>query len=151
VSSVLIVDDEPRIREILNRWLVAAGYDTREAPDADAAVELLGVSTSDVILCDIQMPGHDGLWLVAQVLERFPNVAIVLATGVATVPPGTSLRNGVVEYLLKPFAREQVMLAVRRAVEWQEASSARKPRPAGAHDPVAEWISARRSEPRPPE
>ena len=43
---------------------------------------------SDVVICDIQMPGHDGLWLVARVRERFPNVAIVLATGVETCRRG---------------------------------------------------------------
>jgi putative two-component system response regulator len=151
VSAVLIVDDEPAIREVLKRWLSAAGYDTREAPDADAAVDLLNASISDVIVCDIQMPGHDGVWLVAQVRERFPSVAIVLATGVDNVPPVTSLRSGVVEYLLKPFAREQVLVAVRRAVKWQKTSAAREPRPGGTHDPIADWMNARRSGARPPE
>ena len=64
------------------------------------------------------------------------------------MPPGTSLRSGVVEYLLKPFAREQVLVAVRRAVEWGEASTAREPRPAGVQDPVTEWMHPR-SGPRP--
>ena len=145
MSSVLIVDDEPLIRQLMKRWLAAAGYDTREAPDADVAIGLLTVSPSDVILCDIQMPGHDGLWLVAQVRERFPNVAVVLATGLDTVPPGISLGSGVVEYLLKPFARDQVLRAVTRAVEWGQARAARAPKRAGAHDPLAEWMHTRRS------
>ena len=58
MRSVLIVDDEPRIREFLVRWLAPAGYDTRDAPDAEAAVD---ASVPDVVLCDVQMPGRDGL------------------------------------------------------------------------------------------
>ncbi len=150
VSSILIVDDEPRIREILVRWLAPAGYDTREAPDAETALELLTASASDVALCDIQMPGHDGLWLVARLRERFPNVAIVLATAVDTVPPVVSLQKGVVEYLVKPFQRERVIAAVRRAVEWHQAAVARGPERAPAGDPIAEWLDGGRSGGRAP-
>src|SRR5437868_3305849 len=102
VKSVLVVDDEPRMREILVRWIAPAGYATKEAPGADAALEVLAATPCEVVFCDIQMPGHDGLWLVKQLRKQFPKVAIVLATGVDSVPPAVSLQGGVVEYLVKP-------------------------------------------------
>lgn len=145
VSSVLIVDDEPPIRDLLVRWLASAGYDTREAPDADTALDLVIGNPPDVVLCDVQMPGRDGLWLVERIRERLPNVAVVLATAVRTVPPVMSLREGVVEYLVKPFERERVLTAVRGAVEWHKAAVSRSPGNPGG-DPIEEWLNDPRSE-----
>jgi two-component system response regulator AtoC len=118
MSSVLLVDDEPRIREFLSRWLAPAGYEVREAPDAETALTLLGAKPVDVVLCDIDMPGHGGLWLVERLRERFPFVAIVLATAVDTIAPKVSFQSGIVEYLVKPFERARVLAAVGRAAEW---------------------------------
>jgi DNA-binding NtrC family response regulator len=141
VGSVLIVDDEPRIREFLVRWLTPAGHDTREAPDAETALELLNAAPSDVILCDVDMPGRGGLWLVAQLQERRPPVAIVLATANDAVPPSLSLRGNVVEYLVKPFERERVVAAVSRALAWQRAALAKAADGATPSNPIDEWLN----------
>ena len=125
VTSALIVDDERGIRELLSRWLERAGYETREAAGADEALEKLAAHGADIVLCDIEMPGRDGLWLVARLRERFPDVAIVLATALDTVPPGVSLRSGVVEYIVKPFEQDRVIAAMSRAVRWREEMAAR--------------------------
>jgi DNA-binding NtrC family response regulator len=145
MSSVLIVDDEPPMREILRRWLASAGHETREAPDAETALTLLTLGASDVVLCDVTMPGHDGLWLVQRLRERFPTLAVVLVTAVDTVPPTVSLQGGVVEYLVKPLEPGRLLAAVSRAVEWHEAALARGPEHVTT-DPLEEWLGGRRSE-----
>jgi DNA-binding NtrC family response regulator len=147
VSSVLIVDDEAPVRGLLRRWLAPAGYDLREAPDAETALSLLNAGASDVVISDVQMPGHDGLWLVEQIRGSFPRVAIVLATAVNTVPPAVSMQGGVVEYLVKPLDRERVVAAVSRACEWREGALAREPEPTAPGDPVADWLSRGRTFP----
>jgi DNA-binding NtrC family response regulator len=146
VSSILVVDDEARIREFLVRWLKPAGHDMREAPDAETALDLVASSPPDVVLCDMQMPGHGGLWLVEQMRMQFPAVAIVLATGVDSLPPAVSLQPGVVEYLVKPFDRERVLAAVARAVAWAQSDAARA---AGRGDdaPLDSWLKSGRSRP----
>ena len=141
MSSVLIVDDEPRVREFLVRWLAPAGYDTRDAPDAEAALAAVAASVPDVVLCDVQMPGRDGLWLVEQLRQRVPAVAIVLATANDSVPPVVSLQGGVVEYLVKPFERDRMLAAVRRAVEWRQSAPVQTLDSAAAGDPLAEWLN----------
>jgi DNA-binding NtrC family response regulator len=141
VSSVLIVDDEPGIRQFLSRWLAPAGYEIREAADADAALAMIDVEVPDVVLCDVQMPGHDGLWLVGQLRERFSAVPVVLATADAHVPPGVSLQNGVVDYLVKPFDRDAVLACVARAVEWRKAAVEREGRQSRSGDPLSEWLN----------
>ena len=140
MNSVLVVDDQPPVREFLVRWLAPAGYETCEAPDAETALTLLAGRRFDVVLCDVQMPGQGGLWLVDRLREKFPGVAIVLATGDATVPPVVSMQSGVVDYVVKPFVRERVLEAVARAVEWgQHAPVEHSQRPAGI-DPLTQWL-----------
>ena len=140
MSSVLIVDDEPRIREILVRWLTPGGHEIAEASDAEAAIEQLNGRAFDVVLCDMQMPGKGGRWLVEQIRERFPQTAVVLATADDTVPPFVSMRGGVIDYLVKPFARERVLDAVSRAVDWHRAAAARPADPTPEGDPLEKWI-----------
>ena len=145
MSSVLIVDDQPSIREILVRMLAPAGYITTQAGDADAALAMIAKAPPAVLFCDIDMPGHDGLWLMEQVRRQFHAVAIVLATGVEIVPASISLQGGVVAYVLKPFDRGQVLAAVRDAVDWHRAAAANGAKPLPARDPVDEWLRSRRS------
>lgn len=127
MHSILIVDDEAGIREILTRWLTLPAHTLREAPDAETALAVMAESAADVVLCDIEMPGQGGLWLAAQLRARFPHTAIILATAVDTIPPTTSFQSGIIEYLVKPFERERVIRAVASAIEWQAAALAKPP------------------------
>jgi CheY-like chemotaxis protein len=122
-TAVLIVDDESAIRRLLARWLGPEGYVTHEAPDAQTAVEILATRAISIALVDRSMPGHDGDWLVTQIRERFPWVAIVLATGDASVPPRISLQSGVVGYLVKPLRASLVVDAVRDAMVWHRVAA----------------------------
>jgi DNA-binding NtrC family response regulator len=137
INSVLIVDDESAIRAVLARWLGAAGYDIREAVDAESALEELAKATVDVVLCDVEMPGQGGLWLASQLRERFPATAIVLATAVDSIPASVSFKPGIVAYLVKPFARELVLAAVARSIRtWRGP-----PAPLNEDD-LKKWLAA---------
>ena len=95
-TSVLVVDDEPGIREILARWLTGGGYDVQTASSADEALRCVHDRPPAVALCDIRMPGHDGLWLVQHIRRAAPETAVIMATGVQDVNSAvTSLRQGV--------------------------------------------------------
>lgn len=141
MNSVLIVDDESVIRVVLTRWLAAAGYDIREAPDAETALDELAKAPADVVLCDVEMPGQGGLWLAAQLRERFPATAIVLATAVDSIPPTTSLKSGIIEYLVKPFARDLMLGAVARGMEWHAAALARGPAAPANEGALKKWLA----------
>ena len=125
LNVVLIVDDEPGVRELLTRWLVPAGYAVHEAGDAEAAVEILGTLHVGVVLCDQAMPGLGGEWLISQIRDRFPHVAVILATG-GNVPPRVSLQPGVVGYIGKPFSRALALSAVADAMIWHRVTSQRR-------------------------
>jgi putative nucleotidyltransferase with HDIG domain len=123
--SVLVVDDEPLLRNIATLWIRSAGFSAREAVSAETALEELECEAADIALCDINMPGQDGIWLAARIRERYPTTAIIIATSLLDVETAiASLRNDVVDYLLKPFDRARLSEALALGRDWHTAAAA---------------------------
>ena len=121
--SILVVDDEDTVRQVLVRWLESSGYAAASARSADEALARLAAAPVSVVLCDIRMPGHDGLWLAARIRQRYPEIAVIMSSGVHDTDAATECaRQGVVDYLLKPFGRDRLRDAVSRAVDWHTAA-----------------------------
>ena len=121
--TVLVVDDDHGVRDLLCRWLDSGGYRVAPAGDAEQALDMMGAAPSAVALCDIRMPGRDGLWLADRIRHDHPDTAVIIATGVQDVGAAVeSLRQGVVDYLTKPFGRERLREAVWRGMEWHRAA-----------------------------
>jgi putative nucleotidyltransferase with HDIG domain len=122
-SRVLIVDDENGVRELMSRWLQADGYAVTTAANAEEALGRLEATPSAVALCDIRMPGRDGLWLAERIRHRYPETAVIMATGVQEAGPAVhTLRQGVTDYLTKPFGRARLEEAVTRGLEWHRSA-----------------------------
>lgn len=120
-AHILVVDDEPAVREMLVAWLQGAGYRCGEAAGAGTALEYLETHAVDVSLIDLAMPGHDGLWLAREIRARSQDIGLVVITGLQRFDAAVeSMRLGVLDYLLKPFSRQDLLLTVRRAVAWRE-------------------------------
>jgi CheY-like chemotaxis protein len=114
-SYVLVVDDEPVVRNFLTRCLEGWGYSVKQAGSAADALEFMMARPASVVLCDIRMPDHDGLWLAEQLRARWPDTAVVMTTGVDDVETIAKSRElGAVDYITKPIAPEQLLRAVRR-------------------------------------
>jgi response regulator RpfG family c-di-GMP phosphodiesterase len=121
--SVLIVDDENGVRDLMCRWLEAGGYAVDTASNAEEALGRLEQSPSAVALCDIRMPGRDGLWLAERIRQKHPETAVIMATGIQDVGPAVeSLRQGVIDYLTKPFGRDRLREAVLRGLDWHRSA-----------------------------
>jgi response regulator RpfG family c-di-GMP phosphodiesterase len=119
MNSVLVVDDEPEIRSVMSRWARAEGYQVAEAEDADEALAQMARRATQVAVCDVRMPGRDGFWLADRFRERFPDTAVVMSTGILPFDAAVlSLRSGAVDYLRKPFSREQLTTALLRGTTW---------------------------------
>ena len=142
MALILVVDDEPAIRQLLCRWLAKEGHDTAEAEDAGAALDVMAATPAQVVFCDIRMPGRDGLWLTAELRERYPTTAIILATGVSTVPAQTSLQAGVLAYLVKPFQRDNLRGALNAALKWNADAAMFGLRADPGIDQVAGWLES---------
>jgi response regulator RpfG family c-di-GMP phosphodiesterase len=114
----LVVDDEPRLRQVLMRLMESDGFSCVEAgTGADALQILEGVSVT-LVLTDLRMPQMDGIELLRRVKARWPDIAVVMITAVADVEVAVScLASGAMDYLTKPFHLEEVRARVRQSLE----------------------------------
>ena len=109
---VLIVDDELTARRVLHGYIEDLDCQVFEAVDAIEALETLERVKIDLALLDVRLPGYDGRWLADVVLGRFPETAVAFVTGMDALHPRTTLRKGVIGYLLKPVNRARVRALV---------------------------------------
>jgi signal transduction histidine kinase/CheY-like chemotaxis protein len=115
---VLVVDDEQHMCDICSRTLQRNGYRVTTTTDPAAAVRLLsGSEQFDLLLTDIKMPGMSGLDLAHTAREHDPTIAIIIMTGFASFENiHQSVRQGIADFLSKPFELEQLRLAVEQAL-----------------------------------
>ena len=112
---MLIVDDEASVRHLMRRWLESRGYRVKAVEGADLALEVMASTPAAVALCDLRMPGRDGLWLTDRLRREHPDTAVIIASGANDLAGAPAdLRNGIVEFLTKPFAREHCASVVAR-------------------------------------
>lgn len=125
MATVLIVDDEPQARETRRAWLRKGGYETVEAADEEAALRLLASSPQvEAVLCDVRMPGGTGMWLVDRIRASYPTLGVVFVTSQHDLPAYSTLPDGVVGYLLKPFGQSSMLALVDEAVHWGRDAAA---------------------------
>ena len=123
-GHLLVVDDEPNIREVLRIVLEAEGYDVREAATYGEAMQLLGKTTFDLVICDIVLPDGNGLDLVRSYHAGHPDTKFVVITAHNTPAQAlTALRDGAVEYLSKPFDVDELKLVVEKRMQLRSATS----------------------------
>src|SRR5580692_2739521 len=118
-DRILVVDDEEAIREIVCAILVAAGYICNQAGSGLEALALLNSGEEfELMLSDLMMADLDGIGLLERTKEKFPDMPVVMVTAVHDISVAlAAIRNGAYDYLLKPFEREQLLNAVKRALE----------------------------------
>jgi two-component system response regulator ResD len=113
-GSVLVVDDEPTIGEVVSAYLQRAGYETRVAADGFAALDAVSERSPDLIVLDLMLPGLDGLEVMRRVRERPDrSSAIILLTAKgAEADRVIGLRLGADDYVVKPFSPAELVARV---------------------------------------
>jgi two-component system response regulator (stage 0 sporulation protein F) len=115
--SILVVDDDPEMRELLLDVLGNEGYEVTEAKDGTAAVLALRAREFDIILMDKNMPGPSGLDLLPGFRRVCPRSQIIMMTAFGDVPSYMdAVEKGAVEYLFKPFRMEEMKAAIVKAL-----------------------------------
>lgn len=115
---ILIVDDEPAIRRVLRTVLDTGEYELMEAGDGHEALALFHAAGADAVLCDLLLPGMDGIELLRRFKKVDDSVAFVMITGAGTVENAVeALRLQADDYLRKPFNVDEVGLSLSRALE----------------------------------
>lgn len=117
--KVLVVDDEPPIRKLLRMGLGTQGYQTIDAPNAKAALELMA-DKPDLVILDLGLPDMQGLELLRQIRERREDVPIVvLSSRGDEVAKVEALDLGADDYVTKPFGMEELLARIRTALRHQ--------------------------------
>lgn len=117
-TRILVVDDEPVIRELLADFLSLEGFNVRVAENGSVALAELSKHRYDLVLSDLKMPTMGGIELLDAIAKHTPEVVTVIMTGFGTVETAIdAMKRGAYDYILKPFKVEEVVHTVRRALE----------------------------------
>lgn len=117
-NSVLIVDDEPKVRKYLSRLLQKRGFSVFTASDAHEALQFLHEQDVDIILLDVLMPGPSGLDILPEIKSLRPHTEVLMLTGNASVQSGVEgIARGAFDYLLKPVDLNTLLPQIHRALE----------------------------------
>ena len=115
MSTVLVVEDEPTIREVVC-GILSASHECQPVRTAEEGLDLLASRRFDVAVADIKLPGMDGVEFLRCARERFPSVPVILISGGYGHDPVTYEEVGAFGYLLKPFRAEELEEMVARAL-----------------------------------
>ncbi len=117
-AGILVVDDEPSIRDLLQEGLKSSGYSCVIASDGYEALDRLKEREFSLVLSDIDMPRMDGVKLLQALQDRHPDVEVVMITGVVDVEVALqAIRMGASDYLTKPFNLDEVRFTIQKTLE----------------------------------
>jgi two-component system, sensor histidine kinase and response regulator len=122
-ASLLVIDDEPGIRQGCKRALTPQGYHVDIAADGDEGLEKFRTGHYELVLIDVMMPGVNGIELIARIHEQDPDTVCVIITGYATVELAVSaIKQGAYDFLTKPFTSDELLHVVEQGLERRRLS-----------------------------
>ena len=127
---VLVIDDEPEVREVIRLQLGGTRYQVLDAADGEEGIWLLDANalTVDVIICDVRMPKINGVEAVAYFRREYPSTPVIVLTGYPDVNLAVQfLKQGALEYLVKPVDKETLVAAVDNAAAQRTLFSGPRP------------------------
>src|SRR3954462_20096 len=117
-GSILIVDDEEIMREILETLLSREGYAVRTAARGGEGLELARSVPFDAAIVDVMMPGMDGMSLLDELKKLDDDLPVMMVTAYASVENAiAAMKRGAFDYITKPFKNDEVLVVVRNAME----------------------------------
>jgi DNA-binding NtrC family response regulator len=115
--TIMIVDDEPIVRESFLHWFQRLGYRVETAASGFEALEKLEKIGFDLLFVDIKMPGMNGIELLGKVKEEYPDTFVIIITAYGSIDTAVeAMKQGAVDYLLKPFKPEQLSLVMEKVL-----------------------------------
>src|SRR6266446_7162306 len=116
-ASILVVEDDAAMRDLLSEELGDAGYDVKAAPSAAAGLELARAERFDLIITDLRMPEMDGFDLIRGVMALPEPPHVVMITAFASIETAIrAVKLGAYDYITKPFEIEELMLVADKAL-----------------------------------
>jgi len=118
-ARILIVDDEKRMRRILQILLKSQGYEIKLAQDGDEAWGMFQQVPYDLVITDLKMPGIDGMELLGLINKQNPDVPVIVITAYGSVDSAVkAMKQGAYDYITKPFENEEIKIVVAKALSF---------------------------------
>jgi two-component system response regulator ResD len=145
-ATVLVVDDEPTIVEIVGRYMERAGFETYTAPDGYKALDAATEHRPDLVVLDVMLPGIDGIEVMERLQERpGPPIAVILLTARGEESDRlVGLRNGADDYVVKPFSPAELVARVEAVLRRIAPPAAEEDQPPIVHGPLRVEPASRR-------
>ena len=121
MNKILIVDDEKKMRHILQIMLEQKGYRTDQASNGAEALELIKTFHYAMVITDLKMPVMDGIELIHEIKKIDPDYPVVVLTAYGSIDSAVgAMREGAIDYITKPFEEEKILLTVQRSIRFSE-------------------------------
>ena len=118
MAKILVIDDEKSIRNTLKEILEYEGHEIKDAPDGIEGLEIAFAEKFDIILCDIKMPKMDGIEVLEKLLERIPDIPIIMISGHGTIETAVeAIKKGAYDFISKPLDLNRMLITLRNAME----------------------------------
>ncbi len=115
-GTVLVVEDEDKLRRVIELQLLSAGYEVKQASTAEAGLKL--ADQTDLVITDMRLPGMDGLQLLQLLKDQNAHTPVIVMTAFGTVENAVeAMKAGAVDFLLKPFSLDHLMTVVQKAFD----------------------------------
>ena len=120
--TILIVDDEKRLAELLSASIADRGYRTIVCASAEEALEAFDPATIDLVISDLRMPGRDGRSLLNEIRGQAPDIPVVLITAYTSMRDAVEMvKEGAFDYISKPFEMDEILATLERALKLGDA------------------------------
>ncbi|NUO54545.1 MAG: sigma-54-dependent Fis family transcriptional regulator, partial [Polyangiaceae bacterium] len=117
-QTILVVEDEPALRQVLERLLGREGYEVRSFETGEEALMAIAEKAPDVACLDVELPGMSGLQALERILKQSPQLPVVMLTGESSVDTVVqAMRLGAFDYLTKPYNTPRLLKTLRNAIE----------------------------------
>jgi len=119
--KILVVDDESIVLDSCRRVLGAEGFEVSAVISADEAIKTIANEKPSLLLIDVKMPGRDGMYLMREVKERWPDIPVIVMSGYATRETiAEAAEIGAASFIAKPFTPEELLKTVQKVIQKEE-------------------------------
>jgi len=142
-ATILVVDDERSITDLLSEDLAEEGYNYATAPTGEKALERLSIDSIDAVLLDLNLPGISGMDVLKEAKSNFPETIVIVVTAAGDAQTAVeAMKLGAIDYITKPFELERVNSSIEAALKaktvWRDKSALQEER-AEASDKEMDW------------
>ena len=119
--SILVIDDEEIIREVIGQLLQREGYEVSTVTNGEEGLELAKGQSFDLVLRDLMLPGMGGMETLSEFVENYPETVVIMLTAYASIQTAVSAtKKGAFDFVTKPFKNDELLLIIKNVLERQK-------------------------------